>query len=35
MTCDEVLYAAQLTRSQIDDVIMVGGSTRIPWCARR
>ena len=30
MTCDEVLSAAQLTRSQIDDVIMVGGSTRIP-----
>ena len=30
MTCDEVLNAAQLTRSQIDDVIMVGGSTRIP-----
>ncbi len=30
MTCDEVLNAAQLTRSQIDEVIMVGGSTRIP-----
>jgi molecular chaperone DnaK len=30
MTCDEVLNAAQLTHSQIDEVIMVGGSTRIP-----
>ncbi len=29
--CDEVLNAAQLTRSQIDEVIMVGGSTRIPY----
>ena len=29
--CDEVLSAAQLTRSQIDEVIMVGGSTRIPF----
>jgi molecular chaperone DnaK len=29
--CDEVLNAAQLTRSQIDEVIMVGGSTRIPF----
>jgi molecular chaperone DnaK len=28
--CDEVLAAAKLTASQIDDVIMVGGSTRIP-----
>jgi molecular chaperone DnaK len=31
MACDEVLSAAQLTRSQIDEVIMVGGSTRIPF----
>jgi molecular chaperone DnaK len=29
--CDEVLHGAQLTRSQIDEVIMVGGSTRIPF----
>jgi molecular chaperone DnaK len=29
-TCEEVLTAAQLTPSQIDEVIMVGGSTRIP-----
>jgi molecular chaperone DnaK len=28
--CDEVLASAQVTASQIDDVIMVGGSTRIP-----
>lgn len=28
--CQEVLSAAQLTASQIDEVIMVGGSTRIP-----
>ena len=31
MACDDVLNAAQLTRSQIDEVIMVGGSTRIPY----
>jgi molecular chaperone DnaK len=29
-TCQEVLTAAQLTASQIDEVILVGGSTRIP-----
>jgi molecular chaperone DnaK len=29
--CDEVLAAAQLGRSQIDELIMVGGSTRIPF----
>ena len=29
--CDEVLTAAKLARSQIDEVIMVGGSTRIPY----
>jgi molecular chaperone DnaK len=29
-TCQEVLTAAQLTPSQIDEVILVGGSTRIP-----
>jgi molecular chaperone DnaK len=29
-TCAEVLSAAQLTGSQIDEVILVGGSTRIP-----
>ncbi len=28
--CDDVLAAAKLSTSQIDDVIMVGGSTRIP-----
>ncbi|HEY0705157.1 MAG TPA: Hsp70 family protein [Polyangia bacterium] len=28
--CDEVLASAKLSASQIDDVIMVGGSTRIP-----
>jgi molecular chaperone DnaK len=30
-TCQEVLSAAQLTASQIDEVILVGGSTRIPF----
>jgi molecular chaperone DnaK len=30
-TCDDVLTAASLTRTQIDEVIMVGGSTRIPY----
>ncbi len=29
-TCGEVLNAAQLTPSQIDEVILVGGSTRMP-----
>jgi molecular chaperone DnaK len=29
-TCEEVLAAAQLTASQVDEVIMVGGSTRMP-----
>jgi molecular chaperone DnaK len=29
-TCHEVLTAAQLTPSQIDEVILVGGSSRIP-----
>ncbi len=29
-TCDEVLSAAALLPSQVDEVIMVGGSTRIP-----
>jgi molecular chaperone DnaK len=29
-TCADVLAAAQLTGSQIDEVILVGGSTRIP-----
>ncbi|MDZ4695209.1 MAG: Hsp70 family protein [Deltaproteobacteria bacterium] len=29
-TCQAVLQAAQLTVTQIDEVIMVGGSTRIP-----
>jgi molecular chaperone DnaK len=29
-TCQEVLTAAQLTPSQIDEVILVGGSTRMP-----
>jgi molecular chaperone DnaK len=29
-TCQDVLSAAQLTASQIDEVILVGGSTRIP-----
>ena len=29
--CDEVLALVKLSTSQIDDVIMVGGSTRIPW----
>jgi molecular chaperone DnaK len=30
MVCDEVLALIKLSNSQIDDVIMVGGSTRIP-----
>ena len=29
-TCDDVLTAAQMARTQIDEVILVGGSTRIP-----
>jgi molecular chaperone DnaK len=29
-TCNDVLAAAQLTASQIDEVILVGGSTRMP-----
>jgi molecular chaperone DnaK len=29
-TCEQVLQAAQVTVSQIDEVIMVGGSTRMP-----
>jgi molecular chaperone DnaK len=29
-TCSEVLAAAQLSASQIDDIILVGGSTRMP-----
>ena len=29
-TCQQVLTAAELTPSQIDEVILVGGSTRIP-----
>jgi molecular chaperone DnaK len=29
-TCDQVLDIAGLTKSQIDDIILVGGTTRIP-----
>jgi molecular chaperone DnaK len=29
-TCEEVLLSAQLAPSQIDEVIMVGGTTRVP-----
>ena len=27
---EDALFKAQLTREQIDEVVMVGGSTRIP-----
>jgi len=29
-TCEEVLHSAQLTPSQIDEIVMVGGTTRVP-----